>query len=283
MRRQSLLAFFLTAGLIVAGNALWQNSGAHAQQATLPAPKAPIGVIPGAAAGSPTQLPDTSNFDYASLFHDLVPDDNTGFRQIFDGRTLTGWDGDPRFWRVENGAIVGESTPNAKIDDNTFLIWRGGTLKDFELKIDFHLGGTNSGVQIRSVELPSVGRWVMKGYQADMDFANLVTGNLHDERGRDVIVPRGCAIRITDGPVFHLIGRIADPVDIRGLMNVDNWNRYHIIAHGPMIMQFLNGRLTAVLDDEDTKNRVLEGLLGLQMHVGPPFKVEFKNIWYKAL
>lgn len=253
----------------------------EAQSAT--AGKVPAGVIPGAPAGSPDQAPDSSGFDYTSLFHELRPDDTTGFTQIFDGRTLTGWDGDPKYWRVENGSIVGESTPQNRVAENTFLIWRGERLRDFELKIDFRMNGTNSGVQVRSVELPAVGKWVLKGYQADMDFTNGFAGNIHEERGRDLLVPRGQVIRVVKGPAYKTLGTIADATRLRGTMNVNNWNRYHIVARGPVMFQLLNGQLMAVLIDEDEVNRALEGVLGLQMHVGDPFKIEFRNIWFKRL
>jgi hypothetical protein len=111
------------------------------------------------------------------------PDDSTGFVPIFDGKTLNGWDGDMTFWRAEDGKIVGETTPEKVVKVNNFLIWRGGVVKDFELKVEFKLSGTNSGIQYRSVELPEVGKWVLKGYQADMEFRNGYTGNLHEERG----------------------------------------------------------------------------------------------------
>lgn len=253
------------------------------QAAPAPAKPQAVGVIPGAPAGSPDQAPDTSNFDYASLFHTMTPDDHAGFTQIFDGKTLAGWDGDSTFWRVENGSIVGESTPEKIVKENTFLIWRGERLRDFELTIDFRLGGTNSGIQIRSVELPSVGKWVLKGYQADMDVTNGFTGNIHEERGRNVLAPRGTVVRAVDGGSFKSLATIADPVSLRGVMNVGNWNRYHIIARGPMLLQILNGQLMAVLIDDDAKNRALEGVLGLQMHVGPPFKIEYRNIWFRKL
>jgi hypothetical protein len=182
-------AFFLAAVSAVAvaslaGTAAFERGGAPTPAAAA-GQTVPVGVIPGAPAGSPDQTPDSSGFNYASLFHEMTPDDTTGFTQIFDGRTLSGWDGDPVFWRVENGSIVGESAPQKRVAENTFLIWRGERLRDFELKIDFRINGTNSGVQVRSAELPSVGRWVLKGYQADMDFTNGFTGNIHEERGRD--------------------------------------------------------------------------------------------------
>lgn len=243
----------------------------------------PPGVIPGAPKGSPEQAPDSSGFDYTSLFHDMKPDDTEGFLQIFDGRSLTGWDGDTTYWRVESGSIVGESTPAKRVAENTFLIWRGQRLRDFELKLDFRINGTNSGVQYRSAELPNVGKWVLTGYQADLDFINGFTGNIHDERGRDLLVPRGQVVRAVNGRAYKSVGRIGDATDLRGAINVNNWNRYHIIARGPVLLQLLNGQLMAVLIDEDTTNRALEGVLGLQMHVGDPFRVEFKNIWFKPL
>jgi hypothetical protein len=270
------LRMLIPAAVLLCAGSMLAATGAGQQQV-------PRGVIPGTPAGSPDQRPEPSGFDFTTLFHELQPDDTTGFVQIFDGKTLNGWEGDPLFWRVEDGAIVAESTPERVVKQNTFLIWRGDTLRDFELKIDFRLLGGNSGIQVRSVELPSVGRWVLKGYQADFDATNGFTGNIHEERGRHVLAPRGRIVRAVDGPVFKAVGTIADGVELRGLMNIRNWNRYHIIARGPVLMQLLNGRLVAVLIDEDTANRALEGMLGLQMHTGPPFRVEFRNIWYRKL
>lgn len=211
------------------------------------------------------------------------PDDNTGFVPIFDGKTLSGWDGDSRFWRVESGAIVGESTPSNVVAQNNFLIWRGGVLRDFELKLEFRMNGTNSGIQYRSSELPDVGKWVLKGYQADMDFTQNYLGNVHDERGRGVLSRRGEVTRLVDGPKSKVVGTIADSTLLRGVMNVTGWNQYHIIARGPVLLQFLNGQLMAVAIDEDAKNAAAEGVLGFQMHTGPPFRIEFRNILYRKL
>ncbi|MCB1021118.1 MAG: DUF1080 domain-containing protein [Bryobacterales bacterium] len=214
-------------------------------------------------------------------------DDTPGFVPIFDGKTLNNWDGDTTFWRVEDGAIVGETTPEKVVKLNNFLIWRGGVVKDFELKVDFRLSGTNSGIQYRSVELPEVGKWVLEGYQADMEFRNGYTGNLHEERGRKpghvVLAKRGLLTRITDGPRYKELASLGDPTLLRGVMNVDGWNTYHIIARGPIMLQILNGRLVSGTIDEDSKNFTPEGLIGFQMHVGPPFRVEYKNILYRKL
>jgi hypothetical protein len=214
-------------------------------------------------------------------------DDNTGFTSIFDGKTLNGWDGDTTFWRVENGEIIGESTPEKRVKENSFLIWRGDKPKDFELKLEFKMNGTNSGIQYRSTELPDVGKWVLKGYQADIEFNNGFTGNLHEERGRKpghvVLAPRGFLTRITQGPKYKVLATTGDPALLRGVMNVNGWNSYHIIARGPVMLQILNGYLISGTIDEDAVNFVPEGLIGFQMHVGPPFKIEYRNILYRKL
>jgi 3-keto-disaccharide hydrolase len=223
------------------------------------------------------------------VFPETEPDDNAGFVSIFDGKTLDGWDGDTRFWRVENGEIVGETTPENVVKQNNFLIWRGGTVRDFELKVEFRISGTNSGIQYRSAEVPAIGKWVLKGYQADIDFAGQYVGNVHDERGRGpgeghvVLSKRGEVTRIVEGPKYKVVGTIADATLLRGVVNVNGWNRYHIIARGPVLLQFINGQLMAVALDEDTQHSAAEGLIGFQMHTGPPFKVEYRNILYRKL
>lgn len=216
-----------------------------------------------------------------------ISNDPAGFERIFDGKTLEGWDGDPRYWSVEDGMIVGETTAEKALERNTFLIWRGGTPGDFELKLEYRINSTNSGVQFRSQELPDVGQWVLKGYQADMEFRNGYTGNLHEERGRKpghvVLARRGLLTRITDGPKYKQLASLGDPTLLRGVMNVDGWNQYHIIARGPVMLQILNGRLISGVIDEDSENFVPEGLIGFQMHTGPPFRVEYRNVLYRKL
>lgn len=211
-------------------------------------------------------------------------DDNTGFVPIFDGKTLNGWDGDSKFWRAETGAIIGESTSENPVRRNTFLIWRGGKLKDFELKTEFRMSGTNSGIQFRSHEIPEAGQWVLGGYQADMDAANAYTGGMAEERGRhNSMVGRGEMIRVTGNEEYKLLGVVADPDEIARSFVLNGWNTYHIIAKGNLIIQILNGRVCVIMIDEAEKARAMEGVLGLQMHTGPPFKIEFRNILYREL
>jgi hypothetical protein len=222
----------------------------------------------------------------------LVMDDRTGFEAIFDGKTLNGWDGDPTFWRAENGTIVGESTPEKVVGQNTFLIWRGGEPRNFELKVQFRINSTNSGIQIRSSQLPAgtqVGdtkiesKWVLKGYQADIDFGNQYTGQIYEERGRGFLAMRGQAVYVADGARPKVIGNLQNGDELKSIIKVNDWNQLHLIARGNTIVQVLNGAVTSMVVDDDTKNRALNGLIGFQMHTGPPMKVEFRNVWLKKL
>jgi hypothetical protein len=213
-----------------------------------------------------------------------VLDDDKGFAPIFDGKTLTNWDGDPKFWRAENGSLIGESTPENRVTQNTFLIWRGGTVKDFELKAEFRISETNSGIQYRSKNMTEVGPWVVGGYQADMDFANNYPGQLGEERGRrNIMVQRGEAMRIEENDVYKLIGTIGTPAEIANSFVPNGWNTYHIIAKGNILIHILNGRVSILAIDEDDKVRAREGIIALQMHTGNPFKVEYRNLRLKVL
>ena len=184
------------------------------------APQSPAGAAPPTGATQAAAPAPQGRGGAGGVYPEYVPDDDDGFVPIFDGKTLTGWDGDTTFWRAENGEIIGESTPEKVVKTNSFLIWRGGTVKDFELKIDFKISGTNSGIQYRSVELPDVGKWVLKGYQADIDFVGEYLGNVHEERGRKpghvVLAKRGQLTRISAGPKYKTLATIADGTLLKG-------------------------------------------------------------------
>ena len=212
-----------------------------------------------------------------------IPDDTAGFKPIFNGKTLTNWDGDTTFWRVENGAIVGESTVDKPLKQNTFIIWRGGRTANFELKLEFKLTGGNSGVQYRSTALPETGKYVLKGYQADMDAKDMYTGMLYEERGRGFLAERGRVTRIVDGGERKLIGSPGEPDELKSAINNQDWNLLHIIARGNSIMHVINGRVMSMCIDDDTKSRPATGLLGLQLHTGPPMKAEFRNVVLRTL
>ena len=218
-------------------------------------------------------------------------EDHTGFVSIFDGSSLKGWDGDPKFWRAEGGAIVGQTTAANPLKENTFIIWRGGEPADFELKVEYRIDATNSGIQIRSVHLPAgtqqgagtiAGNWVLKGYQADIDAANSFTGQIYEERGRGFLAMRGQFTYIPDGGGPKVVGALERSSDeLLKIIKVNDWNQAHIIARGNMITEILNGHVTSVLVDDDTQARASKGLMGFQIHVGEPMKAEFRNIWLK--
>jgi hypothetical protein len=222
----------------------------------------------------------------------LTFEDRTGFVQIFDGVSMKNWDGDPRYWRAENGALVGETTAANAMKENTFAIWRGGEPADFELKVEYRMNATNSGIQFRSTHVPPgvegkgavTSKWAMKGYQADIDFDNQYTGMVYEERGRGIIMRRGQAIEIGPDGVSRMIGSLEMKADeLKTLIKPGDWNTVHLIARGNTIINIVNGHVTAFIVDEDPKGRALKGLLGLQLHAGPPMKIEFRNIYLKTL
>ena len=201
-----------------------------------------------------------------------------GFKAIFDGKTLEGWDGDPKLWRVEDGAIVGETTAENPAKGNTFLVWRGGKPADFELKIEWKLINHNTGVQIRSWERE---KWRVSGYQADMDGDNTFTGIIYGEGYRGILAQRGTKTVIgPDGK--SKAERFADGKELAKFVKKQDWNEYHIIAKGNKIAQSINGQLMCELTDEDKVARP-DGIIALQLHAGPPMKVLFRNIRLKEM
>ena len=234
----------------------------------------------GSAALLTAQEPKGKRPPGAGMPDPIAFEDATGFESIFDG-TLKNWDGDTAFWRVENGVIAGETTKEKPLPRNTFLIWRGGQPADFELKLEYRINSTNSGVQYRSVELTDVGKWVMKGYQADIDFENRWTGQLYEERGRGFLALRGQTTRVETGKKARVVANIQTADELKNAIKVSDWNQLHIIARGSTLIHSLNGHLMSVVVDEDTGGRAASGLIGFQIHVGAPMKVEFRNILLK--
>jgi len=209
---------------------------------------------------------------------DTILDDEHGYQQIFDGKTLDGWEGDPKYWRVENGCLVGEVTPETILKRNTFIIWRGGKTKDFELKVQYRISERgNSGINYRSEEIPDL-PLALRGYQADIDGANRYTGQNYEERGRTFLALRGQVTHIEEGKSPATIASLGDREALKGsIKSGEAWNEYHLIVRGNVAMHILNGQLMSMVIDDDAKNRKAEGLLGVQVHVGPPMKVEFRN------
>jgi hypothetical protein len=215
------------------------------------------------------------------------PLEESGFRQIFDGKSLAGWDCDPDFWRVEGDALVGETAAGHQPKQNIFCIWRDGSPGDFELKLQYKLTGAdsgNSGIQYRSVELPNVARWVLKGYQADIDAQQHYTGQIYEERGRGFLALRGQISYIGDGKKTGAFGSVGDGDELKKLIKVGDWNDIHIICRGNTIIQLINGHVMSEVIDDDRTGRKMAGLLGIQLHVTPgAMKIEARNIRLKDM
>lgn len=215
-----------------------------------------------------------------------VEGDEPGFAPIFDGKTLSGWDGDSKYWRVEQGALVGEITPETLLKSNTFVIWRGGRPKDFELKLDYRItAGGNSGINYRSEVVPDPvtpgNRFAMRGYQFDLDGGKRYVGNNYEEKGRLFVGVRGQVTRLVGTRPPVVLSAIGDNAQL-GQLVTDDWNAVHLIVRGNMLIHSLNGRLFSVTVDDDAQNRPTDGLIGVQVHVGPPMKVEYRNIRLKS-
>lgn len=203
--------------------------------------------------------------------------------KIFDGKTLKGWDADTSFWRVENDIIVGQVFPGKPLNTNTFLIWKGGQPADFEFKAEYRISPEgNSGVQYRSEELKDI-RYALKGYQADIDGADQYTGQNYEERGRGFLAMRGqkVVLKANEKPV--VTGSVGNSDSLKALIKSGDWNEIRIIAKGNKMQHFINGVLMSEAVDEDTANSKSSGLLGMQVHVMPKMKVEYRNILLKKL
>lgn len=224
---------------------------------------------------------------------------NEGFVQIFDGSSLEGWEGDTTYWRVEDGALVGEITPSTLLKTNSFIIWQGGTPADFELMADFRITENgNSGIQYRSEKLTDIPN-ALRGYQADIDGKNNYTGQNYEERGRTTLAYRGEQVNVKTQPNPEKEGSLREHVknnawtqrevtgslgsqdSLRALIKNNDWNTCHIIARGNRLQHFINGVLMSDVTDNDTAKRKMSGHLGVQVHVGPPMKVEYRNIRLK--
>jgi len=206
-----------------------------------------------------------------------------GFVRIFNGTDLEGWDGDPVYWKVSEGCIVGEVTPETILERNTFLIWREGTTGDFELKLEYRISEEgNSGVNYRSLEVPGVS-WALKGYQSDIDGKGQWNGQNYQERVRTFLALRGQLTRISDNENPVVLGSVGDRNELQEYVKQEDWNQVHLIVRANIMIHMINGHVMSVVVDDDAENRTMDGLLGIQVHVGPPMKVEYRNILLKRL
>lgn len=208
-----------------------------------------------------------------------------GERSLFDGKTLAGWDGNPLHWSVEDGAIVGKNTKENPTKGNTFLVWKGGVLKDFVLTLDYKIESGNSGIQYRSFVKPgNHDGWRIGGYQADLEFGDRFSGICYGEAFRGILSMRGDKTTLTvdaQGKLQKKVEKFGESAEIGKAVKKGGWNKYKITAKGYRFAHFINGVKTMELVDNDEKSRRAEGLLAFQIHQGPPMKVSFKNIVLK--
>ena len=214
---------------------------------------------------------------------------------LFDGKTLDGWNYDSTYWRVENGNLVGEVTPSTILTRNSFIVKRGFVVNDFELTVDYRISAEgNSGINYRSKVIRSVPH-AMQGYQADIDGKNNYTGQNYEERGRTTLAYQGQQVVINES--VPLANNIRNNAWTRtkvtaSLGNLDSlkrtiiggdWNRIHLVVKGNRMLHYVNGVLMSDVTDNDTLNRSTSGLLGVQVHVGPPMKIEYRNFQFTRL
>ncbi len=202
-----------------------------------------------------------------------------GFVSLFNGKDLADWDGDPALWKVEDGIITGTCTGPGTPPHNDFLIWRGGVVKDFELRVTARVkGDNNSGIQYRSRPLPEVGPRAIAGYQSDIHPAIQHTGMTYEEKGRGIFGLNGQSV-ILDPDGQRWLESAHEPVAI----DVAEWNDYTVIARGNHLVHLINGKMTSQLTDHDAKGRALEGLLAFQLHSGNANTVEIKSVELKVI
>lgn len=213
-----------------------------------------------------------------------------------DGNSLEQWEGDPKIWRTENGTIIGEITPDNPISSNSFLIWKGDKPADFEFIGEFRITGEgNSGVNYRSERVDSI-PYALRGYQADIDGKNRYTGQNYEERKRTTLAYRGEIAEIFSQDNANEPGSLRENVknnawqsrkiteslgsiDLLGAkIKTNDWNRIRILAEGHRLRHYINDILMSEVIDNDTINRADNGLIGVQVHVGPPMKVEYQNL-----
>lgn len=214
-----------------------------------------------------------------------APPEPDGMMQIFNGKDLNGWEGDTRLWSVKDGAIRGETTKENVAKGNTFLLWKGGELADFELRLSFRIQNGNSGIQYRSKHLPfkdtDQNKWVVSGYQAEVEDTPGKVGFLYHEKGRGYLCNVGEKVVVGEDGKPKVVDKLGDKAAIGATYKKKDWNDYIIIGKGNHLKHYLNGIQTVDITDNDPKGQALKGILALQIHAGPPMVVEFKNIRLK--
>jgi hypothetical protein len=218
-----------------------------------------------------------------------APPEPAGMQPLFNGRDLSGWDGDPRLWSVRDGVIHGETTAENVAQGNTFLIWQGGDVGDFELRLSFRCNAdNNSGIQYRSKHITDASaknKWVVRGYQHEIRNERTlpnVSGFIYDEGGsRGRLCLAGEQASWEPGTGKRAGATLVSAADFEKLMKLDEWNDVVIRVEGNRIRHYLNGRLTLDFTDNDPAKALSKGVLALQLHAGKPMWAEYRDIRLK--
>ncbi len=215
----------------------------------------------------------------------------SGFKEIFNGKDLTGWKGNPKLWSVEDGAITGKTTAENPISKNTFIVWQDGKVGDFELELEYRLRagdekkpGGNSGIQYRS-KLHDEAEFIVGGYQADIDFDLRYSGINYEERGRGILAERGQRVTLTgddQGKTKKSTESIGDAGELGKVIKKGEWNKYRVVAKGNKLSHYINDTLMSETIDNQSDKAAKEGILAFQIHVGPPMIIQFRNVRLKS-
>jgi hypothetical protein len=255
-------------------------------------------------AGPPQTGPHGEQLLGMPKFHDPAPyniDEHTGYQQIFNEKTLDGWDADRSIWRVENGVMIGE-TLEGKPKGNNYIVYLGAKPRDFDLKLQMKIEkGGGGGIQYRSVtgvpwtRQPPAGqgpydlRFMMTGPQADFWFpvnshAASYTGQWYSENTmQGILAYRGQVTQALPGQGNRLVAAIGDKQALGGYVKVNEWNDYEIIARGGVMMHIMNGQLmsTFIDDNKDSVNNQ-PGLIGFEIE-SQPCKISVRDIWLRIM
>ena len=208
---------------------------------------------------------------------------DAGFIKIFNGENLQGWDGDTTYWRVETGILIGEVTAATILKRNSFIIWKEKQPGDFELLVDYRVSAHgNSGINYRSALLNSL-PFALKGYQADIDGEDNWSGQNYEERGREFLALRGQKVIIGNAEKPLVIGSLGSKNSLQTFIKKEEWNKCRLVVKNNRMQHYINNVLMSDVTDNDETNRTNKGYVGVQVHVGPLMKIEYRNFMFKEL
>lgn len=204
--------------------------------------------------------------------------DQEGFVSVFDGRSLRGWSGDKKYWSVKDGALTGVTDGSLKM--NRFITWKHSTVRNFDLRVKVKVtAGGNSGIQYRGTSRPDLGLDVVTGYQCDVVANNPnFNGMLYEEKGRRILSHTGEKVIVDpQGQPW-----VVEQLPVKSFA-ADQWHDYRVLVQGNHHQHWIDGHPTADLLDFDAAGRSLEGVLAVQVHVGPAMTIQYKDFKIKHL